>query len=106
MKIQNYYRSLPYFKLLINAPSQKRKSMLRSFPNHVLDDMRTIIMNAIMGNVRVNKKFEIFAKKHNRQLKSILNTPKRDRNPFILNQGGGFIGAILPLLAGIIGATL
>ena len=100
-------RTIPFVKLLKNQKSnaQKRR-MLKSFPGFVVNDMIEILYNIIHENVPLrNSKHRLALLKRRRGLTEILKSlkHKKKRKQLIYKQSGGFIGAILPVVASVLG---
>jgi hypothetical protein len=98
-------RSLPYFNALLKATSNKRISILQSFPQFVIDDLLEVLLNVVMGRVDVKKGKNIL-QKHKKVLLDIANTNSRPRmrNIIFHQKGKGFLAALLPIVMSIIGA--
>jgi hypothetical protein len=92
-------RSIPYFNLLLKAPTQNRMGILKSFPTFVIDDFLEVIYNIVTGHVDVSKGKRTLDK-YKKTLLEIANTKQKPRlRRMIWNQkGGGFIGALLPIV--------
>ena len=102
-------RTLPYLRLLIVAPNRHRITMLRSYPSFVVDDMVEILYNILTKNITVrNRKYLTLLKRRRRLMTEIFRVARnpKKRKQLILNQIGGFIGPILPLLASVIGGLV
>jgi hypothetical protein len=97
-------RSLPYFNALLKAASNKRISVLQSFPQFVIDDLLEVLMNVVMGRVDVSKGKKALLTKHKKLLLDIANTKSRPRmrNIIIHQKGKGFLPALIPLVMSII----
>ena len=102
-------RSIPYFKALLRAPVNKRKSILHSFPNFVADDIVEVLYNLLNQNVplptRHKKRLKASEKRVVQQLVARAMN-RKDRRRLIYKQSGGFLGAILPLIASIVGSIV
>lgn len=96
-------RTLPFLETLKNVlPNMRKKKMLQSFPDYVLDDMVEILYNILYENVRLrNGKFKPTLMKYKKPLANIVNLKlrKSKRRSLMRQQSGGFIGALIPILA-------
>ena len=102
-------RTLPYLRLLIVAPPKSRCKMLKSYPSFVVDDMVEILYNILTQNITLrNPKYLSFIKRRKRLMTEIFKVARnpKQRKQIILNQKGGFIGAVLPILASVIGGLV
>ena len=99
-------RTLPYLRLLIVAPPKSRCKMLKSYPSFVVDDMAEILYT-ILITLR-NPNYLSFIKRRKRLMTEIFKVARnpKQRKQIILNQKGGFIGAVLPILASVIGGLV
>lgn len=100
-------RSLPYIKILTKAKGPISKvDMLRNMPSYVMDDMIEIIYNIITGHIKVGSKAIKRLKPYKKPLLKLVNSPKQTRKTFVYKQKGGFIGAVLPIIASLIGGLV
>ena len=103
------HNSQKYFDQLINTPKNKRKNALLRMPAFVVDDIVEILFNIGAGNVKVpTSKIKKIPQPFRRTV-SRLNKyafDKKKRRQYVYKQSGGFLGAILPLIAGIIAANV
>ena len=82
--------------------------MLRTFPHFVLDDITEILYNILYKNVKIrNARHKSALKRKQRILTRIVSAhdKKTLRKKLILQQKGGFIGALLPILTSVLAAT-
>lgn len=98
-------RSMPYIKMLTKARLGVNKlDLLKRYPNFVINDIIEILLNVIKGNIPARrqeiKKLERFKRPLNKLVK--IPTVVKRRN-FIYKQKGGFIGAVLPVIASLVG---
>lgn len=100
-------RSLPYIKVLVksNADVDKKK-VLRNFPPYVINDIAEILFNIITGKIKIGTKQKTRLKPYKKPLLKLVNTPKSSRKSFVYKQKGGFIGAVLPIIASLIGGLV
>jgi hypothetical protein len=98
-------RSVPYFNALLKATSNKRISILQSFPQFVIDDLLEVLLNVVMGRVDIGNRKKVF-QKHQKVLLDIANTKSKPKlRKLIYHQKGrGFLAALLPIVMSIIGA--
>ncbi len=100
-----FKRSVPYFRSLIK--SSKRMQFLKECPRFVIDDICEILYNVLKGNVTVSQKFGQVVQKHNKKMGDFIGLKKHSaRKTFLRKQHGGFLGALIPLIAGVIGASI
>lgn len=103
-------RAIPYLELLINNKSVKgKKKLIQSFPDFVLDDIVEILYNILFDNVSVRSPRQLkILDRYRRPLTTLFNTykNKRIRRDLIRRQSGGFIGAVIPLVASVLASTL
>lgn len=101
-----YQRSLPYFSALLKANSNMRMSILQSFPKFVVDDIIEVMYNVVLGKVKIGSR-ALNLKRHKKALVEMVNeTSKKGRRNIIFNQKGGFLGALLPLVMGLVGPLI
>ncbi len=98
-------RTTPYVKVLINsAPKVDKMKLLKRMPPHVVNDIIEILYNVIRGNIKVNDKDFKVLRKFKKPLMRLVNIPvKNKRKQFVYKQKGGFIGALLPIVASLVG---
>lgn len=104
MKVE---RSLPYFKALMKAHNNNRMAILHSFPKFVVDDLIEVLMNIVMGRVKVGAKHKKILSKHRKVLLNMANTksiPKLRR--IVFNQRGGFFPLLVPIAVSVISALV
>lgn len=95
-------RSIPFFNTLLKTPNNNRLTVLQAFPNFVVDDLIEVLYNVVLGNIKIGSKKKIL-KKHQKALTDLVNTSsKQRRRKLIYRQKGGFIGALLPLVMGLL----
>ncbi len=107
-KIKHLRRSIPFFKVLI-ATRRNRNRVLEAFPQFVFKDLLEILFNVVHGNVKLTKNYKrILAKQRRPQLHLINKFPKsnKSRRHFVYKQKGGFLSALLPIVASIIGGIV
>ena len=100
-------RSLPYIKILCNSKKNLNKlDLLQDYPPYVINDITEILFNIITGKLKICNKDAKHLKKYKKPLLQLVNTPKQSREKFIYKQKGGFIGAVLPIIASLIGGLV
>jgi hypothetical protein len=100
-------QSLPFFNILISTPYKNRREVLSSLPMFVIDDLIEIVYNIVLGNVKIHKTKIKHLIKNKRVLLKLLNASSSEHRKKILNkQTGGFIGALIPLIASTIASLL
>ena len=99
-------RTLPYLNLLKTVDEKAKKKMLKSFPSFVIDDMVEILYNILSKNVTLrNPKFREVIDERKRVLSNIygLARQRTKRKKVLLQQKGGFLGAMIPIIASVLG---
>lgn len=101
-------RSLPFIKFMIsNIGDVNRMQLLRGFPTWVADDIIEILYNIVMGNIHAPKNKINQLRPHVGRLKTLVNQPNKTmRREYVYKQSGGFISALLPIAASIIGGLI
>ena len=103
--MNRFSRSLPHFQIL--CKTRQRKSYLKECPNYVIDDICEILYNVLQGKAAVDTKEANKINKMKTKLKQFMRKRKHpSRRKFVQNQDGGFLGAIIPIVASAIGALL
>ena len=97
-------RSMPFIKILIKSKGTVNKAeLLRKFPDFVTNDIIESLYNVVMGNIAVQKTQVKQLKKYKKPLLHLINLPNKDkRKKFIYKQKGGFLGAVLPIIASLV----
>lgn len=109
MTMNRAKRSLPYLQLLKSAPSKNRLVMLKAYPLFVIDDMVEILYNILNNNLSVpSRDFNKLVHRRKPILADVYSAARnrRLRKKLILNQKGGFIGAIIPILTSVLGGLV
>ena len=83
-----------------------KKKVLRNFPSYVINDIVEILYNIITRRIKIKSKDEKCLKPYKKPLLKLINTPKNSRKAFVYKQKGGFIGAVLPIIASLIGGLV
>ena len=102
-------RTLPYLVQLRDTPDRQKRKRLQTLPDFVLDDMVEILYNILYRNVRLRNGRHISVLMKNRKpLTQIVNSynRKQKRRKLLKSQKGGFIAAIIPVLAAALSSTL
>lgn len=99
-----FKRSLPFFEVLLKASPKNRITVLKSFPNYVVDDLVEILYNIVLGKVSAPIKKIIKYKKPLLDLKN--SKSKTVRRKILYKQNGGFLGALIPIVASIAGGLI
>ena len=100
-------RSLPYIKVLVKSKGNvNKKEVLRNFPEFLINDIVEILFNIITGKIDIGSKQKKRLKPYKKPLLKLVNTPKKSRKTFVYKQKGGFIGAVLPIIASLIGGLV
>ena len=81
--------------------------LLRGFPTWVADDIIEILYNIVVGNIPASKDKIDILKLQRGRLTNLINQPNKSmRREYIYKQSGGFISALLPIAASIIGGLI
>jgi hypothetical protein len=101
-------RSIPFIKILVKSKGGKvnRLDLLRKFPEHVVNDISEILRNVVLGTLPLKDSHVKALKKYKTPLMKLTNLNKRKRGKFIYKQKGGFLGAVLPIVASLIGGLV
>lgn len=102
-------RTLPYISVLLNTPNPNLQNrLIKSFPNFVLDDIVEVLYNVMLNNVKLRSpKQKQAMTKHRKQLTLLFNNSKRKRKRrnIIRKQRGGFLPAVLPVIASVLASA-
>lgn len=105
LKMNRFQRSIPFFRELHR--SNRRKSLLARAPKYVISDLSEILYNIVSGNIKIPNRVWPLAKSQRFKLGKLYRYKSHNtRKKFLGRQNGGFIGALLPLVAAVIGATI
>ena len=99
-------RTLPYLRLLMVAPPKNRCKMLKSYPTFVLDDMVEILYNILTNNIPVrNPKYKSLLLSKQGLMTRFYKAARKPglRKRLLLRQKGGFLGAMVPVIASVLG---
>lgn len=101
-------RSLPFIKILLkSSPRINKGKLLKRFPDFVADDLVNVIFNIVMGNIPTSKAQIKSLKRHKKSLLHLINQQnKKKQRHFIYKQKGGFLTALLPVIASLIGGIV
>lgn len=106
--LKKFRRSYPYITLLHKGIKQNKDKLaiLKSFPDFVLSDLIEVLFNILQGNCHISKKQLHQIQKQRKSVtqfyKSIQRTKShKGRKKVLYKQKGGFIGALLPIVASI-----
>lgn len=96
---------------LLKSKCKKRKGILKTCDNSLIQVISEIVQNILNGNIRLNEKQRNFLKKYKRELRLIKRYNTKSKSiglkRKILVQRGGFIQAIIgALLSSAIGALI
>lgn len=107
---RQFRRVLPYVHLMKNAKTdQERRKILQTCPNYVLDDLTEILLNILHKNIPIrNKRYLLAMNKYRSPLVKMFNiySKKGKRRKFVKQQRGGFLGAIIPIIASVLASNL
>ena len=101
-------RSYPFIKVLIKSrPSVNKAELLRKFPPYVTNDIIEILQNVVTGHLPIKAQQKQKLKKYQNQLTRLVSIRKhKQKEKYFHNQKGHFIGALLPILASVLGGIL
>lgn len=106
MKQHRFRQLLPYIQILKTSKSDvERRHIMKSVPNYILDDIVEILYNILHKNVLIrNRRYLDAMNKHKASLVKMFNiySKKGKRRTFVRNQSGGFLGAIIPIIASVL----
>ena len=104
----NFKRTLPYLKILHKSKNNVNKlELLKKFPTHVMNDIIELLYNILIGSVGVKANQKKLLSRHRRKMYEFASLPSlKTRRDFIYKQKGGFLGAILPILASVLGGII
>lgn len=96
---------------LLKSKCKKRKEILKTCDNNLIEVLSEIAQNILNGNIRLNQKQRNFLKKYKRDLRLIKHYNTRTKfignKRKVLVQRGGFIQAIIgALLSSAIGTLI
>ena len=102
---RRYSRALPFVKVLDKSkPNVNKSDILKKFPEYVTDDIVEILHNILIGKLSVKPSQKKVLAKNKKKMHEFANLPSlKKRRTFIYKQKGGFLGAILPVIASVLG---
>ena len=102
---RKYSRALPFVKVLDKSkPHVNKSDILKNFPDYVTDDIVEILHNILIGKLSVKPSQKKILAKNKKKMHEFANLPSlKKRRNFIYKQKGGFLGAILPVIASVLG---
>ena len=109
---KRYQRSLPYISSLLKIRNnQRRVEMLRKSPPFVLHDVFEVLYNAMYNNCKLTSKQKHLMFQKKKPLidiinKAVLAKKQRKKQMRVYKYSGGFLGALLPIVASVIAGTL
>ena len=103
---RKYSRALPFVRVLDKSKPRVNKSeILKKFPDYVTDDLVEILHNILIGKLNVKPSQKKILAKNKKKMHEFANLPSlKKRRDFIYKQKGGFLGAILPVIASVLGS--
>lgn len=98
---EKYTRTLPFVRVLDNSkPCVNKRDILKRFPKFVTDDIVELLYNILIGKVHIKSSQKKALAKHRNKMHEFANLPSlKMRRKFVHKQKGGFLGAILPIIA-------
>jgi hypothetical protein len=110
MAIGKYKRALPFIKILHKniGPRVNKSAILKHFPPYVTDDIVEILHNILIGKLDVKACQRKLLAKQRKKMHEFENLPPslKRRRDFVHKQRGGFLGAILPIIASVLGGLI
>lgn len=104
-KTSRIRRNYNYLKLLSNLTPCRQKAILKNADKDLVDTFSECALNLIAGNVNLPHESRNKIAKHRATIRQLASKRvSRDKKRKILIQRGGFLGAILPTIIGIIGS--
>lgn len=102
---RKFKRALPFVKILHKSrPAVNKTEILQKFPGFVTNDIIEILHNILIGKLNVKAAQKKLLAKHKKKMYEFSNLPTlKSRRSFIYKQRGGFLGAILPIIASVLG---
>ena len=100
---------MPFIKVLVRSfPTVKRPELLlKRFPAYVTNDIVEILYNVVKGNIKMPHSKVNSLRRYKKSLLKLVNLPNKTRRQhFIYKQSGGFIGAVLPVIASLLGGIV
>ena len=93
-------------KQIINSESPRlRKHLILGLPEHVIRHICEVMHNILLGNIPIRGKQKENLQKYKHTIRLLGRGPFKPllkKRKILVNQKGGFIGAILPLIASIL----
>lgn len=101
---RKYSRALPYVKVLDKSKPRVNKSdILKKFPDYITDDIVEILHNILIGKLPVKPGQKKILARKKKKMYEFANLPTlKKRRDFLYKQKGGFLGAILPVIASVL----
>ena len=101
---RKYTRALPFVKVLDKSkPRINKCDILKKFPDYVTDDIIEILHNILIGKLNIKPLQKKQLAKNKNKMHEFVNLPSlKKRRDFIYKQKGGFLGAILSVIASVI----
>jgi hypothetical protein len=92
------------------ASKNKRLQILKKFPDYVVNDIIEILLNVVSGNIEISKHLQKSLRRQKRPLLQLMKDGKKanikKRRSMVYKQNGGFLGAVIPVLASVISAIV
>lgn len=104
-------RTLPYIRYLLKFKNNRvRVNELATFPPFVINDIIDALYNILRGNCKLTCKHRNIIMYNKAPLSNLMSHErkfiKKRAQQQIYKQKGGFIGAILPVIASILGGLV
>ena len=100
-------KHLPLLKWLSRAKPKEQKSVIRGLDNDALQAIHECCVNVLKGNVPLSRNQKQRLSRHKKVIRQLggrtrLSTSTKRR----LVQSGGFLGALIPPILGVLGSLL
>ena len=93
-------------QMLRKAAPKLRKKLINSAPDHLIRTISECSLNVLRGNVRLNKRQHKKLAPYKKILRGLAKSTSLPARKRLINQRGGFLGALLgPLLGAILPAV-
>jgi hypothetical protein len=104
----SFSRTVPFLKILHKSkPRVNKIELLKKFPDFVINDIIELLYNILIGNVNIKPNQKKALAKHKKTVYKFASLPSlKSRRNFIYKQKGGFLTAILPIIASLIGGLV
>ena len=97
-------RNEDILRYLCRAPPSVRQQLIAKLPKSVVDGFSEVAVNLFAGNVPLNAGQKRRIRRHKDRLRYLASrsTPLQKKRK-LLQQKGGFLGALIPILGSVLG---